>query len=214
MSLFITEIFHSIQGESVLTGRPCVFVRLSGCNLRCSYCDTKFAYENGPELTLSDILKKVSRYNCKLVEITGGEPLIQKDTSKLIQYLIENGFEVMLETNGTLDTRDIDKRCIKIIDIKCPSSNESQKNNFNNFKRLTKRDQIKFVIGTREDYDFAKSTLEIHCPKLPDGHILFSPAYPHMTAAKLVKWILEDNLNVRLQLQIHKYIWPDKDRGV
>lgn len=165
-------------------------------------------------MPLSDITKEVMRSNCKLVEITGGEPLIQTDTPRLIYDLLENGFDVMLESNGTLDTIDIDKRCIKIIDIKCPSSNESHKNNFENMKRLTKRDQIKFVIGTREDYDFSKSILEMHHPKLPDGHILFSPISSHMPSATLAKWILEDNLNVRLQLQIHKWIWPDTEKGV
>ena len=214
MALFITEIFYSIQGESVFNGRPCVFVRLSGCNLRCSYCDTRYAYENGPKISLTDIYTEVAQYNCQLVEITGGEPLIQQDTSELIHHLIENGFEVMLETNGTFDTGEIDIRCMKIVDIKCPSSNESDKNNFINLKRLAEKDQIKFVIGTREDFDYAKSILEIHRPELPAGNILFSPVFPVLSAEKLAKWILEDNLNVRLQLQIHKLVWPDKDRGV
>jgi 7-carboxy-7-deazaguanine synthase len=214
MSLFITEIFYSIQGESVFNGRPCVFVRLSGCNLRCSYCDTRYAYENGSQMSITDIYTEVAQYNCQLVEITGGEPLIQQDTPELINYFIENGFEVMLETNGTLDTGKIDNRCIIIVDIKCPSSKESDKNDFINLKRLTKKDQIKFVIGTRKDYEYAKNILEIHRPELPAGNILFSPVFPELSAEKLAKWILKDNLNVRLQLQIHKLIWPDKDRGV
>ena len=182
--------------------------------MRCSFCDTQYAYENGPEMSLTEICTEVKKHNCRLVEITGGEPLVQPDTPKLIQRLIKNGFEVMLETNGTIDTKDIDKRCMKIIDIKCPSSNQSEKNNFINLKRLTKKDQIKFVIGTREDFDFAKRTLKYYQPKLAHDHILFSPAFKQLSAANLARWILEDNLDVRLQLQIHKVIWPNKDRGV
>lgn len=165
-------------------------------------------------MSLTDIYTEVAQYNCQLVEITGGEPLIQQDTPELIHYLIENGFEVMLETNGTVDTGEIDKRSMKIIDIKCPSSKESKKNNITNLKRLTNKDQIKFVIGTREDFKYAKNILEIHRPELPAGNILFSPVFPVLSAEKLAKWILEDNLNVRLQLQIHKLIWPDKEKGV
>ncbi len=214
MSLFVTEIFYSIQGESLLAGRPCVFIRLSGCNLRCSYCDTKFAYEKGPEMALSDIIEKIGQYNCRLVEITGGEPLMQKETPHLIHHLADIGFEVMLETNGTLDTGAIDKRCIKIIDIKCPSSNENKKNHYENLKRLNKHDQIKFVIGTREDYEYAKNILVAHSPELPDDRILFSPVFTQLSADTLARWILDDHLHVRLHLQIHKYIWPDKERGV
>lgn len=214
MSLFVTEIFHSIQGESILMGRPCVFVRLSGCNLRCTYCDTQYAYENGPEMSLKTVMNNVSQYNCKLVEVTGGEPLIQPDTSELIHQLIEKGYEVMLETNGTIDISVIDHRCIKVMDIKCPSSNETDKNNFKNIKYLTSKDQIKFVIGSRVDFEYAKTIINKYHPEIPDGHILFSPVFSRMHYDTLAKWILEDNLTVRLQIQIHKLIWPGKNKGI
>jgi len=165
-------------------------------------------------MAVSDILEKALRYKCNLVEITGGEPLIQKDTPALVQHLIDHDCTVMLETNGTIDTCDIDQRCMKIIDIKCPSSNESGKNNFINFKRLSNKDQIKFVIGTRDDYEFAKNIIREYNPELPDGHILFSSVFNKMPLAMISEWILEDNLNVRLQMQMHKFIWPEKDRGV
>lgn len=214
MSLFVTEIFHSIQGESILMGRPCVFIRLSGCNLRCTYCDTQYAYENGTELALSTIIQKVSQYHCNLVEITGGEPLIQPDTPELISQLIAKGHEVMLETNGSLDISGINYRCIKVMDIKCPSSNETDKNNFKNIEYLTQKDQIKFVIGSREDFKYAKSIISEFRPDLPDDHILFSPVFNQMPYDTLAKWILEDSSTGRLQVQIHKLIWPGKDRGV
>jgi len=165
-------------------------------------------------MSLTDIFSEIAKYQCRLVEITGGEPLLQPDTPKLIHRLIKKGFEVMLETNGTFDTSNVDKRTMKIIDIKCPSSNESDKNNFINLKRLTTNDQIKFVIGTREDFEYAKNILETYRPKLPIGNILFSPVFNILSGEELAKWILEENLNVRLQLQLHKFIWPNKDRGV
>jgi 7-carboxy-7-deazaguanine synthase len=165
-------------------------------------------------MTLTTILKKVSQHNCKLVEVTGGEPLIQPDTPDLIYQLIEKNYEVMLETNGTVDISGIDNRCIKVMDIKCPSSNETGKNNFNNIKHLTTKDQIKFVIASREDFEYAKAMVNEYHPEIPYDHILFSPVFNQMPYDTLAKWILDDHLNVRLHLQIHKLIWPDKDRGV
>ncbi|MDO9565633.1 MAG: radical SAM protein [Candidatus Desulfaltia sp.] len=214
MTLLINEIFYSIQGESLYAGLPCVFVRLTGCNLRCTYCDTRYAYEEGIEMKLSEILQKIANYHCPLIEITGGEPLLQNNTPLLISKLLEKGYEVLLETNGTFDISMVDKRCIKIVDIKCPTSGESDRNDLENLKRLNQKDQVKFVIGNREDYEYAKNITKLIPSKLPEKNILFSPVLGEITCAKLAKWILEDNLNIRLHLQIHKIIWPDKQRGV
>jgi 7-carboxy-7-deazaguanine synthase len=214
MALLVNEIFYSIQGESIYSGRPCIFVRLTGCNLRCSYCDTRYAYEEGVKMGISEIINRVADYKCSLVEITGGEPLLQIETPTLIYRLLENGYEVMMETNGSLDISMVDGRCIKIIDIKCPTSGESDKNDMKNLKRLGSKDQVKFVIGNRIDYEYAKEIIDSNCPDFPEKQILFSPFSEEITPAKLAEWILEDNLNVRLHLQIHKIIWPDRQRGV
>lgn len=214
MALLVNEIFYSIQGESIHSGRPCVFVRLTGCNLRCSYCDTCYAYDKGSEMEIAAILDRVSTYNCPLIEITGGEPLIQKETPDLIYCLLEKGYEVLMETNGSFDASIVDKRCIKIIDIKCPTSGESNKNDLNNLKNLNPKDQVKFVIGNRGDYEFAGKIIKLIHPEFPANHILFSPVSGKMEYAKLAKWILEDNLNVRLHLQLHKIIWPETQKRV
>ena len=160
MSLIVNEIFNSIQGESLYAGLPCTFIRLTGCNLRCSYCDTRYAYEEGTSLTMTDIIDRVSGYECPLVEITGGEPLLQNETPLLITNLIENGYTVLLETNGTIDISRIDERCIKIVDIKCPASGESGKNILDNLNRLNVKDQVKFVISNNEDYEYAKDIIK------------------------------------------------------
>ena len=214
MTLLINEIFYSIQGESLYAGLPCVFVRLAGCNLRCSYCDTRYAYEEGSKMELAEILQKVATYHCPLIEITGGEPLLQDDTPLLISELLEKGYEVMLETNGTFDISIVDKRCIKIVDIKCPTSGENDKNDLENLKRLNQKDQVKFVIGSREDYEYAKNITKLISHELPEKNILFSPVFGKIACAELAKWILEDNLNFRLHLQLHKIIWPEKQRKV
>jgi 7-carboxy-7-deazaguanine synthase len=212
--LIVNEIFYSIQGESLHSGRPCIFIRLTGCNLRCLYCDTQYAYEEGIRLEITQIMHRIADYKCRLVEITGGEPLLQNETPLLVSKLLENGYMVMMETNGSLDISRVDERCIKILDVKCPSSNESEKNDLENLKRLHPEDQIKFVIGNRKDYNYAKSIITSHCPDFPGDHILFSPVYSKMPLADLAMWILKDNLNVRFQLQLHKIIWPDKNKGV
>ena len=214
MSLLVNEIFYSIQGESIYSGCPCIFVRLTGCNLRCTYCDTQHAYEEGEKMEISQIIDRVSGYNCQWVEITGGEPLLQNETPLLVSRLLEKGYNVMMETNGSLDISRVDPRCIKILDMKCPSSNEAKKNDFKNLKRLNSTDQIKFVIGNHEDYTYAKNLISSYCPDFPGPRILFSPAYEQIHPADLADWILRDHLNVRLHLQIHKYIWPDKEKGV
>ena len=214
MSLLVNEIFYSIQGESIYSGRPCIFVRLTGCNLRCSYCDTRYAYEEGVSMELTEIINRIAAHRCRLVEITGGEPLLQSQTPILIYKLLENGYEVMLETNGSLDISRVDGRCIKIVDIKCPTSGESDKNDMENLKRLGSKDQVKFVIENRMDYEYAKETMDSNCPDFPEEQILFSPVSGGIAPSRLAEWILEDNLNVRLHLQLHKIIWPDRKRGV
>jgi len=213
MTLLVNEIFYSIQGESIYSGRPCIFVRLTGCNLRCTYCDTRYAYEEGEEMEIPEILDRIYALKCPLVEITGGEPLIQKETPLLICELLEKGYEVMMETNGSLDISCVDERCIKIVDIKCPSSGESDKNDLKNLQKLNQKDQVKFIIDNRGDYEYAKNIVASKCRKVSPGNILFSPVSEEMTPDKLAKWILADYLNVRLHLQLHKIIWPDRQSG-
>jgi 7-carboxy-7-deazaguanine synthase len=191
-----------------------VFIRLSGCNLRCSYCDTKYAYEDGKDMEMKQILEAIKEFDCHLVEITGGEPLLQEDTPALISKLLDDGYTVMFETNGSLDIGRIDGRCIKIIDVKCPSSGEHEKNLFSNFEKMNKNDELKFVIETKEDYNYAKDQLLIYDIIIPPGNIHFSPVFQKLSPQTLSAWILEDNLNVRMTPQLHKFIWPDKDRGV
>lgn len=214
MSLVVNEIFNSIQGESLYAGLPCTFVRLTGCNLRCSYCDTRYAYEEGDSLTITDIIDKVSGYGCPLVEITGGEPLIQNETPLLINNLIENGYKVLLETNGTIGISRIDERCVKILDIKCPGSGESGKNNLDNLNMLNAKDQVKFVITNRIDYEFAKEII-MHIPaRFLRENILLSPVSGQIVFSDLAEWILEDKLIARFHIQLHRIIWPDIDKGV
>jgi 7-carboxy-7-deazaguanine synthase len=183
--------------------------------LRCSYCDTKYAYEDGEQLEISEIVNSVKAYDCPLVEITGGEPLIQTETPKLITHLIENGYKVLLETNGSQDISLVDERCTRIVDIKCPSSGEHLRNDLGNFDRLMHSDEVKFVIGTREDFEYAKDVLK-RLPSVMDRHILvhFSPVFMQIDLRQLAEWILEDHLNVRLHLQMHKIIWDAEARGV
>lgn len=215
MSLTVNEIFYSIQGESSYAGRPCVFVRLTGCNLRCSYCDTRYAYEEGRDMEIGKIVDRVASYRCGLVEITGGEPLIQDDTPALITGLLEKGYEVLLETNGSQDISRIDERCVKIVDIKCPSSSEHEKNDPKNIERLKGHDEIKFVIGTREDYDYARAMVQrIRQNSAKQNIIHFSTVFGMLDPEKLAQWILDDHLDVRLHLQLHKILWDPERRGV
>jgi 7-carboxy-7-deazaguanine synthase len=215
LSLKVNEIFYSIQGESSYVGWPCTFIRLTGCNLRCSYCDTTYAYSEAAYLSISEIALKVSSFKCPLVEVTGGEPLIQKETTSLISELLVKGYNVLLETNGTQDISKVDPRCVRIVDIKCPSSGQAQKNDVGNLKRLTEKDEIKFVIGSKEDFEYAKGMLGlIPKPVRTRRHIHFSPVFGKMELEKLAKWILNDHLEVRLQVQLHKIIWSPARRGV
>lgn len=215
MGLIVNEIFHSIQGESSFAGRPCVFIRLTGCNLRCSYCDTKYAYLEGKHYELCEIVDAVRSYRCPLVAITGGEPLIQKETPDLVKHLIDDDFKVLVETNGSIDIDKICRACVRIVDIKCPSSGENAKNDLKNMKRLTENDELKFVVGHRDDYNFAKSMLNAFssdCQRVRKIH--FSPVFEIMPPDRLAQWIVADRLDVRLQLQLHKYIWDPDRRGV
>jgi len=210
--LKINEIFYSIQGESSYNGMPCVFVRLTYCNLRCSYCDTEYAFYEGKDMSIKDILKKVKSYNCKLVEVTGGEPLLQKESIDLMKKLIEKKYTVMLETGGSLPIKDVPKEVIKIIDFKCPTSKMDKKNDWSIIKNITEYDEIKFVIGDRNDYNWSKQKIRDY--NLENNIILFSPVYDVLDSKKLSEWILEDGLNVRMQIQLHKHIWSSEKKGV
>ena len=215
MPLRVNEVFYSIQGESSFCGRPCVFVRLTGCNLRCSYCDTQYAYDEGNTLKIDEILAEVESHECPLVEITGGEPLLQKETPELIQRLLDEEYEVLLETNGSQDIGRVDGRCVRIVDIKCPSSGEEDKNDLKNLDILTEKDEVKFVIGDRRDYEYAKRVLNL-IPKYSTRKtaVHFSVVFGETEPKTLAKWILEDHLNVRLHLQLHKLIWDQGQRRV
>jgi 7-carboxy-7-deazaguanine synthase len=215
LSLRINEIFVSIQGESTRAGETCVFVRLTGCNLRCAYCDTSYAYEEGTLMEIPEIAEKVRNFDCKLIEITGGEPLIQDETPELIKALLDDGYTVLLETNGSQNISMVDRRCVKIMDIKCPSSGEERHNDLENLKRLNEGDELKFVIADKRDYDFAVETLAlIPADKRGTIHVNFSPCFGRIELRKLSEWILKDKLKVRLNMQLHKYIWPPDMRGV
>ena len=211
MALEVSEIFHSIQGESSWSGQPCVFIRLTGCNLRCAYCDTSYAYDQGRFMEIPEILERVGR-SCELVEVTGGEPLIQAETPSLIRGLLDAGHTVLLETNGSIDIGLVDTRCVRIVDVKCPSSGMAGQNDLRNLEKLGAHDELKFVIASREDYEFARDLLST----LPPARrkINFSPVFGSLAPRSLAEWILEDHLPVRLNLQLHKIIWGPEARGV
>ena len=209
----VNEIYYSVQGESSFSGLPCVFVRLTYCNLRCSYCDTEYAFYEGKEFSPSEIINKVKEFNCKLVEITGGEPLVQNEAIDLMKDLCDAGFDVLLETGGSLSIKDVDKRVKIIMDLKCPSSGMEKKNLYDNISRLKKSDELKFVIGTREDYEWSKNKITEY-DLTNKCSVLFSVVFGKLEPVELVNWILEDKLNVRFQLQMHKYIWEPEKKGV
>ncbi|MFC1538146.1 7-carboxy-7-deazaguanine synthase QueE [Candidatus Latescibacterota bacterium] len=206
----ITEIFSSLQGESTLQGLPCVFVRVSGCNLDCRYCDTQYARKGGTDMTVKEIVKKADYFGLKYVCITGGEPLIQKETPKLAEEFINRGWKVSIETNGSLDASMLHEHVIRVIDIKCPGSGESGKTIAGNILNRRASDEFKFVITDRADFDYAVAFIREN--DLTDaGNVLFSPAYNILDPKKLSAWILKDMPEVRLNLQLHKYIWHDSD---
>lgn len=211
--LKVNEIYYSVQGESSKAGLPCIFVRLTYCNLRCSYCDTEYAFYEGNDFSIDTIIEQIKKYNCKLVEITGGEPLVQEECLPLMEKLCDMGYEVMIETGGSLPIEKIDERVSVIMDLKCPSSKMMQKNRYENINHLKAIDEVKFVIGTREDYDWCKKIIKEY--NLSEKcHILFSVVFGKLKPIDLVNWILEDNLPVRFQLQMHKIIWEPTKKGV
>lgn len=211
--LKVNEIFYSIQGESSKAGLPCVFIRLTYCNLRCTYCDTEYAFYEGTDKSIEEIINEIKKYNCNLVEITGGEPLFQNESIKLMKRLCDDGFEVMLETSGSLPINEVDKRVMIIMDLKCPSSKMMKKNLYENINYIKPNDEIKFVIGTREDYEWTKQIISKY-DLIKKCTVLLSVVFNQLEPITLVNWILEDKLNVRFQLQMHKYIWNPETKGV
>ncbi len=212
-SLNITEIFHSIQGESTRVGQPCVFIRLTGCPLRCTWCDTEYAFYGGTMMPMEAILGQVQSYNCPLVEVTGGEPLHQPGSLLLLTQLCEAGFKVMLETSGAFDISRVDKRVSIILDVKCPGSGMMDRMRWDALTQLSEKDEVKFVLKDRTDYEWARDivkqyTLGDRCP------VHLSPVFGALHLQSLAEWILEDRLPVRLQLQLHKFIWDPQTRGV
>lgn len=213
-TFLVSETILSIQGESSRAGLPCVLVRLAGCNLNCSWCDTPHAQapDAGDEMTQEDILAKVRDFHCPRVELTGGEPLLQDGAAELLRALCDAGYETLLETNGSLDISNVDERVRRIVDVKCPSSGHVEANLWENLGRLTERDEVKFVIADRNDYEFAKKVLNEY--SLADTcAVFFSPVWEKLSASTLAEWILADRLDVRLGMQLHKIIWPKEDRG-
>ncbi len=209
----INEIFKSIQGETSYAGLPCTFIRITGCNLRCSYCDTTYAYKDGKEMSIGSILYDIAVLKTNLVCLTGGEPLSNKETPLLIQELLKNNYTVLIETNGSYDISTLPKKAIKIMDIKCPDSNMSNLMNWRNICNLTKADEVKFVLSSRRDYEWTKEIISKY--NLSEiTNVLIGTAFNTISPRVVVQWILEDNLNVRFQLQLHKYIWEPQTRGV
>ncbi len=211
--LRVNEIFKSIQGESTYAGISCIFVRLTGCNLRCSYCDTTYAYDEGLDMLLCEIISAISEYKCRNVCITGGEPLLQQNVGKLIALLKKNLFNVFIETNGSLNIDLLPKGVIKVMDIKCPGSSMEKEMDLKNLKRLKHKDQVKFVISSKKDYEWAKKITKKY--KIIDkATVLFGLVHGKLKPKSLAGWILKDGLDVRLQLQLQKIIWQDNTRGV
>lgn len=212
--LTVNEIFYSIQGESTRAGRPCVFVRLTACDLRCSWCDTPYAFHEGQKRSVDEVVAAVQAYGCPLVEITGGEPLLQEEVYELMEKLAQKGRTVMLETGGHRPTDRVPAGVITILDVKCPGSGESDKNDWPNVERLAPHDEVKFVIADRADYEFAQEVIATRGLASRVAAILFSPVHGVLDPKLLAEWILADRLPVRLQLQLHKYVWSPATRGV
>ena len=210
----VNEIFYSLQGESSFAGRPCAFIRLSECNLRCTYCDTEYAFYEGKEMPIPEILAAIAGYPTRLALVTGGEPMLQPDVHDLFRELLDRGYTVCVETGGQVPLHKLDPRVHKIMDLKCPSSGMSQHNCFENIRLLTRNDEVKFVIGSREDFDWACEVLRQYELAARAGVVLFSPVYKGIAYEDLARWILDNGLPVRMQLQMHKIIWPGITRGV
>lgn len=213
--LRVTEIFHSIQGESTHAGRPCTFVRLTGCPMRCTWCDSEYTFTGGDHFTIEQIMQKVRDFGCRLVEVTGGEPLAQREAFELIRRLCDEEYEVLIETGGYVSTTDVDERAKVILDIKCPASGEAGRNDWSNLERLrADQDEVKFVIADASDWEFAKKTIAQYELETRAKAILISPAWDLVPLQDLAGWITESGLNVRMQLQLHKYIWGPDVHGV
>jgi len=213
----INEIFYSIQGEGTRVGLPFVFIRLQGCLLRCVWCDTPYALERKEIATImngKELWEAMKQYDCKRIMLTGGEPLEQEDIFEFITYLCDEDYEVVIETNGQVDTEEVDNRAIKIIDIKCPGSKMHKKNNYNNLEIVKNEDEIKFVVMHREDFDFAVEICKKYELYTKVNTVLFSPVFGTLDANILAKWILDEHIPVRMQLQLHKFIWEPNTRGV
>ncbi len=213
-TITINEIYHSIQGESTWAGQPCVFIRLTFCDLRCTYCDTEYAFYEGKKQTLPEIIANASKFDCPLVEITGGEPLLQKNVLPLMTQLAEVGRTVLLETSGAHDISPVDARVHRIMDLKTPGSGEVERNLWANIDHLTTRDEVKCVIGSREDYEWSREKVQQFSLTKRCRAVLFSPIFGRIDPREIVEWILADRLDVRFQLQMHKFIWTPTKRGV
>jgi 7-carboxy-7-deazaguanine synthase len=212
--LTVNEIFYSIQGESTRAGEPCVFVRLTACDLRCSWCDTPYAFYEGRKMSIADVVAAVDRHGCPLVEITGGEPLLQDDVYPLMERLLENGRTVMLETGGHRPIGRVPHDVVKIVDMKCPGSGEADRNDWGNVERLARHDEVKFVIKDRADYEYARDVITRYDLRRRTAAILLSPVHGVLDPKTVSEWMLEDRVPARLQLQLHKYIWSPDTRGV
>jgi 7-carboxy-7-deazaguanine synthase len=212
--LTINEIFHSVQGESTYAGRPCVFVRLTACDLRCTWCDTAYAFYEGSKRNLEDVMAEVERFGCTLVEVTGGEPLLQEDVYPLMQSLLERGKTVLLETGGHRSIERVPHDVVTILDVKCPGSGEVERNDWTNLERLRPHDEVKFVVKDRADYEFAREVIDRRGLAARAAAIHLSPVHGELDPRMLSEWVLADGLPVRVQLQLHKYIWSPTTRGV
>jgi 7-carboxy-7-deazaguanine synthase len=212
--LTVFEIYPSIQGESTHAGRPCVFVRLAACDLRCSWCDTPYAFTGGRKMSVDEVVARVADLRVPLVELTGGEPLLQREAVPLMARLLDAGHEVLLETGGHISIADVPEAVVRIVDVKCPGSGEASKMHWPNLERLRPHDEVKFVLQDRADYEYARDVVARHGLTRRVAAVLFSPVFGVLDPRTLAAWILEDRLTVRLQLQQHKYIWSPETRGV
>jgi 7-carboxy-7-deazaguanine synthase len=212
--LTVNEIFHSIQGESTHAGRPCVFVRLTACDLRCRWCDTPYSFHEGTKMSVDEVVADVEARGCDVVEVTGGEPLLQADVYPLMQRLLDSGKTVMIETGGHRSIARVPAGVIRIMDVKCPGSGESDRNDWSNLEHLTKQDEVKFVIADRADYEFAREVVQREKLVGKVNAVLFSPVHGELDPKPLSEWVIADRLPVRVQLQVHKYIWSPTTRGV
>jgi 7-carboxy-7-deazaguanine synthase len=210
----INEIFYSIQGESTFAGLPCAFIRLTGCNLRCSYCDTEYAFYEGKEMSIPEIIQAIESFPARLALVTGGEPMLQKSVHELFRNLLERNYTVLLETGGQMPLSSVDPRVHKIMDFKCPSSGMESYNNFENIHCLTGNDELKFVIGDRRDFNWACDVVRKYELSSRVGSVLFSPVFKKLAYPELSNWILNCGFPARLQIQLHKIVWPDIQRGV